>query len=592
LRVADSQLEAIRSRVDIAELVKEYVPDLKRAGRAFKARCPFHQEKTPSFMVNPERQIFHCFGCQEGGDVFGFLMKMENLSFPEAVEKLAHRAGVKLARAEGMGPREKEILRLKEALEFARDFYKQVLEKNPEAQAARVYLDKRGLDKPTRESFGVGFAPADGESLIQAAGKKGFEPATLAKAGLAYAPEGSSRFRDYFRGRIVYPIRNARGETVGFGARAMGDAMPKYLNSPDTPMFSKSRVLYGLFEGLAETRKVRRVTLLEGYMDVLALHQFGMVNSCAPLGTAVTPDHATLLKRYADEVVLVFDPDDAGASAALRGAEVLLEKGLSVRIATVPGGLDPDELLHKEGVEGWKKCMAGAKDLPDFQTSLALSKAKGPLSAETKAKIAAQVLASIAKADSEVLKGEWIKRLAQKLDLDEESLRFDMSRFKTQPAGRGRSPLAPPSASIGEPRAQETLSKMDEAILRLILRSPALARDAESVSTEDFEGEAAKRIFIRLREGAASGPGLLHALEPRDASLAAALLVEEPSGAPEDPQAHLKSLVTETRLLRRYRELEPKVEEMQKAGAAAGAILKEYNGLLRRLSELRLLDRV
>jgi len=587
-RIAEQSLEEIRQRVDIAELVKEYVPSLKRSGRNLKACCPFHREKTPSFMVNPERQIFHCFGCQEGGDAFSFVMKMEGLSFSEAVEKLGKRVGVSVApAAESLGPREREALAAREALSFARDFYRQILEKGPEAEAARKYLESRGVSAAIREEFGLGFALPDGSSLLDAAQKKGFSGELLVKAGLASMMEGRSRPRDFFRGRIVYPIRGIRGDVVGFGARAMGDAMPKYLNGPDTVAFSKSRVLYGLFEGLPEVRKARKALLLEGYMDVLAAHQFGIKLACAPLGTAVTPEHAALLKRYADELVIVFDPDNAGASAALRGAELLLEHGLAVRVATVPEELDPDEYLHKHGAKAFVECLRASKDLPDFQTDLALSRQTGPLNPQAKARISDAVLETIRKASDEVLQGEWLRRLAAKLDVREDSLHSKLKRVSSMPA----TPAAKYAAraareEIGKRAEASPMPPAEEAMLAAVLRKPALAKDAAIVDEGDFTHEAARRIFAKLRDGQADGASALSALEPADAALARPLLVRELGD--ENVESDLKKLVEEGRLVRRYRELYPRYL----AGGLNAEETDEHRKLLKRMSDLRLLNRI
>ncbi len=577
-------MEAIRQRVDIVELVREFVPSLRRAGRAHKACCPFHQEKTPSFTVNPERQIFHCFGCQEGGDVFTFLMKMEGLNFSEAVAKLGERAGVRVApSADSLGPREKEQLRMREALAFAREFYAELLKRSPEAGAARRYLDGRKLSPEMRERFAVGFALPDGSSFLQAALRKGFAPDLLAKAGLLGSKE-QGRYYDYFRGRILFAITNPRGETVGFGARAMGDAQPKYLNSPDTPVFSKGRVLYGLFEGLPQVRKARRLLLLEGYMDVLAAHQFGFTLASAPLGTAVTPDHAALIKRYADEVVFLFDPDNAGAAAALRGAELLLSAGLGVRIATVPDALDPDELLHRDGAKALEACLDRAQDLPDFQAERALAARRGPLAPQDKSRIAQSVLEIIRKAPDEILKAEWARRLAQKLSLDEESILSQMRRGQHAPLK-------------AKPQAQDApMSASDRDILRALFQSPELAMDEGRLGAEDLSSPSARRILASLRavlKGANRGGWTAELLKAagEDAPTVSGLLVD--AQPVENPAEALDRIVANLRLLKRYRELHARMLGVDRGEAPIDAALAaEYGKLLKAVNDRRLLDRI
>ena len=588
MRIAESTVEAIREKVDIAELVKEYVPSLRHAGRSFKACCPFHQEKTPSFYVTPEKGIFHCFGCQKGGDAFKFLMELEHLTFPEAVAKLGERVGIRVEPNESeLDPREREFFKMREALAFAREFYAKVLVTAPEAAEARRYLDKRGLSPEMREAWGIGFAVGDGSSFIQNATRKGFAPELLAKAGLAGSRDGG-RLRDFFRNRILFPITSVKGETVGFGARAMGDAMPKYLNSPDTPLFSKSRVLYGLFEGLAEARKARHIMLLEGYMDVLAAHQFGFKLTCAPLGTAVTPEHAALIKRYADTVTFVFDPDNAGASAALRGAELLLEQGLSVRIATVPDGLDPDELLHRDGTAAMDAFLAKAQDLPDFQTIRALAGRKGPLAAEDKARVAGEVLETIAKAPDEVLKAEWTRRLAQRLGIDEDALRSRIARGAAAPPARRF-----PSAANAAPAKPAELSAQDRTIVQALLADPALAADPERVSEQDLASDSARRIVAALRAGAGKPTTVIvDGLEPGDASLARSLMVQGQMGE-KTPAALVEQTIDELRAVRRYRELNEKFMKMASGELAKDPqVMEEYARLAKVLSDRRLLNRI
>ncbi|MFH1724620.1 MAG: DNA primase [Elusimicrobiota bacterium] len=590
-RIAEASVEDIRDRTDIVELVREYVPGLKAAGRNHKACCPFHQEKTPSFMVNPERQIFHCFGCQTGGDVFAFVMKLEGLSFPEAVTKLGERVGVRVAPVErALSPADKDRLRVRKVLESAREYYHGLLKKLPEAAAARRYLAERGLDEETIGRFRLGFAPRAG-GLLAAAGRKGYEPETLQKAGLAAQREGQGSYRDYFWARVLFPILNAKGETVGFGARLMGDGEPKYLNSPDTAVFSKGRVLYGLHDALPTLRKRRECLLLEGYMDVLAAYQFGFTNACAPLGTAVTEDHVALLKRYVDRITIVFDPDAAGAAAALRGAELALEKGLAVAIATLPEGLDPDELLHKRGVEAFKAALEAAEDLAAFKTGLLLKGRRKPLPSDVKSRIASQVLETIRRCPDEVLKSEWIRGLAERLGVDEQSLRLQLQKgAEASPARRWTRKPAPGRAP------ESPLPVVERDILLYVLKEPALATADERsigdalVTESDFTDERARRIFARLRE-ALGGPEkggdwstrLLDALDVRDAALVRELLLDEREAL--EPERVVAELVGRMRKKRRLAEIEPVVLKMVGGETPLDPdIQREYNRLLAELS--------
>ncbi|MBI5883866.1 MAG: DNA primase [Elusimicrobia bacterium] len=581
--ISPETIEAIRSRMDIAELVREFVPGLKKAGRAWSARCPFHQERTPSFTVSPERQTFHCWGCHEHGDVFAFLMKIEGLSFYEAAERLAQRTGVEIAkRSEFMTPADQERLRIREALACARDFYHGALLKASEAAPARDYLVKRGVSAGSIEAFGLGYAPRSFDAFIQEAKRKGFGADLLVAAGLAKTPEGKS-LRDFFYGRLLFPISDAKGQVTAFGGRALDDAMPKYLNSPETPVFSKSRTLFGLFQALPAVRKSRRVLLMEGYMDVIASHQFGVTEAVAPLGTALTVEHAAALGRYATHAVVVFDADAAGLSAAVRGAETILHAGLDVRIATVPDGKDPDELLQRSGVEPFRRCLADACDLVDFRTTLALKGRKAELTPPEKAAVARDILGTIAQSSDEVLKAEWVRRLSQRLKTDEGAL---LRQLQKEPgAGKAR-----PSAQIDRPAPRSQgpagnwgLPPADRQILALIMRRPALSA---GIREADWTSAAAARIWQALRALDASDTAwtsrLMAALSPEDKVLASALLVgESPS---RDPEADLAAILGRLRRERRLREIEPL---MKGDGPVDGAIVEEYRKLLSELKGSR-----
>ena len=462
-------------------------------------------------------------------------------------------------------------------------YYHDFLMREAEAAPARRYLQGRGLAAETVKAFRLGYAPRGAEAFLNAARRKGLDPAVLVKAGLAARRENGTH-RDYFWGRIMYPIQNARGETVGFGARVMGDGEPKYLNSPETPLFSKGRILYGFFEGLARIRKERRVALMEGYMDVIAAHQAGFTYACAPLGTALTDDHLILIKRYAEESILLFDPDAAGSAAALRGAEMLLERGAKVNVATVPGGLDPDELLMKGGPKALEKCLAEAADLAEFRTVLSLKGRSGAfLEPEEKSRVAAEVLQVIRLCPDEVLKREWIRRLAQKLDTGEEPILLELRRSSERPRSR--------TAVRKEPVLGFRPLPVEESdMLAYLFRKPSLALSDEFVAGGDFADERARRIFEALRaffaaQGAAAAPaGALEGLGPQEKSFATALLCS--TLAVDDPAAALAALVSRRRKERRFREIEPLV--VKTVGEAGSSELhQEYQRLLSDLKGTR-----
>jgi DNA primase len=362
-------IDQVLAAHDIAEVVGRYVT-LKGAGRSMKALCPFHEEKTPSFTVNPERQSFKCFGCGKGGNVFGFLMEHQGLTFPEAVRALASERGIRVPEREGERREEpgrvESILR---AVAFAQAFFQRSLA-GPAGEEARGYLLSRGYDAEAVQRFGLGYAPVGWDRLHVAAAEVGIGGPLLEEAGLGLQADDGRR-RDRFRHRITFPISDLRGKVVTFGARALApDDQPKYLNGPETPVFRKSSVLFALDRAREAIRRTGEALLMEGYTDVLMAHRTGVDRAVAGMGTAFTPDQAGLLKRFAQRVVLVYDGDDAGRAAAERTTDVLLERGLEVRIASLPEGRDVDEVLLEEGVPAFEAIVASAQDVLDFKVSL------------------------------------------------------------------------------------------------------------------------------------------------------------------------------------------------------------------------------
>jgi DNA primase len=562
-------LENIRARLDIVELVSEYVPGLQRAGRNMKGRCPFHQERTPSFIVSAERQTYHCFGCGEGGDAFKFVMKLENLSFTDAVEKLAERTGIKIEKVEDTSPEAKERLKLRELSAFAAEWYHDRLKNSPDAEPARRYLASRHVNAKAVDAWKLGYSPKS-SAFVEAAAKKGWTKELLVRAGLA-APskQNPGTLRDYFYDRLMFPIFDAKGAVVAFGGRTLGDGEPKYLNSPETPLFSKSRTLYGLSHAAAAVRKSRKALLMEGYMDVIATHQHGLALACAPLGTALTPDHAALLSRYCNEVVIVFDADNAGLNAAVRGAEILLAKGFGVRIATITDGKDPDELLHDKGVPAFEACLKAAVDLVEFKTELLVRRQPQPLTPESKSLVAKDVLATIEQCPDEILKSEWLTRLAARLQVPVNAISKQGDKV-AQVAQRGHRPA--PAAS--SPAAASALAGSDAELLVHLFKQPALSALAQET---DFLSKPARALFNALRglEPFASDWSLklLEAVEPAERSAAQKLLLKADETGKDGVEAFVRRALEKGRRQRRYEELRAIV----KNGAAVDAkVMEEF----------------
>ncbi len=469
-------IEKIRDNIDLLELIKEYVPSVRKAGRTFKACCPFHQEKTPSFVINPDKGLFYCFGCQKGGDVFAFLMGVENLSFPEAARKLAERAGIDYQPSENLTDDEKARLKGYKLVNLAKDFFHKVL-LSSQGEAARTYIKSRNINKETAVKFELGFATGDG--LCQKAVQEGYTIDELKKFGLS-----NQYGKDYFRARLMFPIYNHRGEAVAFGGRIMGDGQPKYLNSPETPVFSKSRLLYGLNIAAPEIRKEGKVILLEGYMDVISCHQAGAQNCVAPLGTSFTPEHAKLLKRYTNEAAVCFDPDAAGIKAALRAALILVEGGIYVRVATLPEKLDPDEYIIKYGKEQFYKVINSASDIINFQLDLLLKNAAN-LNPQDKANIAAELAETIKKQPDEIIKNEWIKIAAERLSLTPDLI---LSKIGRAPSAQQAAPVRA-AAKDKTPSAEADLAKW-------LLRYPRYVELCKDLTEDHFEN---KEIWTILK---------------------------------------------------------------------------------------------
>ncbi|MBT8056557.1 MAG: DNA primase [Gammaproteobacteria bacterium] len=359
--IPDSFIEELLGRIDIVEIIERRVP-LKKAGREFQACCPFHDEKTPSFTVSPQKQFYHCFGCGAHGSAIGFMMNYEGLEFVDAVEELARHAGLQVPREASSRPR--PSAGLYELLDKAAVFYQQQLKDNSEAVA---YLKQRGLSGEVAKDFGIGYAPPGWDGLIGKLGTDEKRLDHLRKAGMI--SKGRSGEYDKFRHRIMFPIHDRRGRVIAFGGRALGDDGPKYLNSPETELFHKGRELYGLYLARRSEAKLERILVVEGYMDVVALAQFGLRNCVATLGTATTGDHAELLFRAADEVIFCFDGDRAGRQAAWRALENTLPRlkdGRQARFLFLPEGEDPDSMVRQEGAEAFNRRLDAAQPLSDY----------------------------------------------------------------------------------------------------------------------------------------------------------------------------------------------------------------------------------
>ena len=473
----------IKSKLPVAEIVGETVA-LKRAGTIMKGLCPFHAEKTPSFIVTPDRETWHCFGCGEHGDIFTFLMRRDGLDFREALGRLAERAGVELSERTASEDRRKR--RLREALEAAITFYRQVLADAHQAERARAYLAERGFNEETHERFGIGYALNNWEALTKRLRAKGFSDQELTDAGLA-SPSTRGGVYDRFRGRIIIPIRDVSGRAIGLGGRIMPDAEgPKYLNSPATALFDKSRTLYAIDLAKAAIRREKLAVIVEGYTDVMAAHQAGFENVVASLGTALTAGQVELANRYADAVALAYDVDVAGEAATQRNLVEELQGVVSkVRVIRIPAGKDPDEFI-KTDPDGWRQAVADAEELLPYFMARAASEVdmRQPQgrSAYTK-----RMLDLLRRIPDRVEQDSYVPRLAQLAGIDERVLRDELARAPRPLAVR---PTEPPRDRDGE----VPLGPLEREALTLLLLNPALAAEQSPDERLPFRDESATAL--------------------------------------------------------------------------------------------------
>lgn len=460
-RFPDSLIETVRDRNDVVAVISEYLT-LKRSGQNHTGLCPFHHEKTPSFVVSPAKQIFHCFGCGAGGNVFQFLIKIEGLSFPEAIRRLAEKAGVALPAA-GADPKENSARQEAEALyrlndEAAAYFHRNLLE-SKEGAEARAYLKAREITPETIEAFSIGFASPRRDDLLKRFVKK-FPVALLEKGGLVSRkpgapPGGAGSLFDRFRNRVMFPIRTAQGKVAGFGGRVLDPSTPKYLNTPETPIFTKGKHLFGIDR--VKGKAIHSLIVVEGYFDAVAAHQAGIPNVVATLGTALTQDHLQAMGRVAEKVVLIFDPDEAGVRAALRAAPLFIEKGISAEVVSLPAGEDPDLFIRNQGKERFLQRTTEGRTLIDFSI-LKLSQSSSPKSIDDKMKVIENILPLLHKLKSPIEQSHYLKNLSEELAIDEESLRKEFVKQAKKGGGTfSQRRTAPAGEKVRLPQDEETL---------------------------------------------------------------------------------------------------------------------------------------
>jgi DNA primase len=546
-----SQVDEVRAAADIVKIVGDYVK-LRKAGANYMGLCPFHQEKTPSFAVHPAKQIFHCFGCGVGGDVFKFVMMIDSLTFPEALRRVAEKVGVTISESFGEAaydPNARIRAELYKMHEVAAKFFSGQLTGTAEGRLARAYLEDRGLNDEAVGRFRLGYAPGDGQALIRhlsgvpreiLQGESGNVSELLEKSGLVGHDAERSRYYDRFRRRIIFPIANDSGKIVAFAGRALGDEQPKYLNSPETPIYTKGRVLYHLDRAAQAIRKLDYAILVEGYMDCIAVASIGVENVVASCGTSLTEGQIRLLARYSRRIVVNYDPDSAGVAATERSLALLLEEGFEAKVLALPGKLDPDSFIRKEGSGRYRELLSGASSYIDYLTDRAIA-AHNLTTPEGKVGAANAVLPYLARVPNPMLRVELAGRLAERLHLDQRLLRDELRRV----AGSARSEvrIQPESAALKATVAEKEL-------LRAFVEDQELADELlpQIVEQGMLEGLLTEPIFKRFLElrqkGEKAEPSTLE--EPQSAEVRQALYeglfwaVEPPDRGRID--RHLQSL--------------------------------------------------
>jgi DNA primase len=579
---AGSFADRVKQQADIVRVIGEYVR-LKKSGQDFTGLCPFHSEKTPSFHVHPVKQIYHCFGCGVGGDVFKFVMEMDKITFPESVRAVAEKCGIAIPRAKERTPEERrenqQRTSLVELHKEAAAFFVQQLDSTPEGRAAKAYLLDRGLDSDGMARFGIGFAPSGGESLMRAFQQK-YPEKVLEVSGL-FSRDQNGRLFDRFRRRVMFPIANDSGKIVAFGGRALGDDLPKYLNSPETPIYTKSNILYHLDRAKESLRQNDFAVLVEGYMDAIAVARAGISNVVASCGTSLTEPQVKLLNRFTRRIIVNYDPDTAGQAAAERSLTILLEQGAEVRVLALPGGKDPDSFIRSEGAAAYTKLLKEAPPYVDYLISRArkmdMSTGEGKLRAVN------FLMPYVQRIPDRILRSEWATRIAQQLRIEEPVLRESMrkaaserrSEVKARPELVGR---------IGKPAERRLVQMLIEA-------DEFRSQLAQEILAEELHrGLESERILAVLIEACAlntkpDAAALAMSLEDRDRRLLFEIAFE--SGAPsswEEAQSCLDVL----RRRRAEEELSAVQRQIESFAAAASATAGgELRRLLERKQELR-----
>jgi DNA primase len=581
---AGSTAERVKQQADIVRVVGEYVR-LKKTGKDFSGLCPFHQEKTPSFTVSPIKQIFYCFGCGKGGDIFNFVMEMERCEFPDALRLVAEKCGISIPKPKPSSPAERTQSSVRTTLvemhREAQTFFVNQLQGTAEGKLARAYLEDRGMDKATIDRFGIGYAPSGGDLLLRHLKGK-YAEKLLAESGLISREQSSSRLFDRFRRRITFPIANEGGKIVAFGCRALGDDQPKYLNSPETPIYSKSNVLYHLDRAKEALRRSDFAVLVEGYMDAIAVARAGISNVVASCGTSLAEPQIKLLGRFTKRVIVNYDPDTAGQAATERSIAILLEQDFEVRVLALPGKADPDKFIREQGAEAYTKLLKESPPYVDYL--IARARQMDMTTAEGKLRAVNFLLPYVQKIPNRILRSEWATRIAQQLRLDEPVLRAALSKA----AAERRSEVKTQPELVGR-----AAKPVERRLIRMLAETEGFRRElAEQLQQGQLhhgletEKVFAALIMASLSEQAMQATEVAAGLEERDRRLLYEILFEETSEATwDEAQSCIDAL--------RNRQAEKQLADVQRSIEASPAgpelrdLLQRKQDLMRRLAAAR-----
>ncbi|MGD9042770.1 MAG: DNA primase [Desulfobacterales bacterium] len=552
--IPEDKVLEIKNAADIVDIVSEVV-HLKKSGKNFLGLCPFHSEKTPSFSVSPEKQIYHCFGCGVGGNIFSFLMKHDGLAFPEAARTLARRYGIDIP-AQSLTREQRKRIGERESLlninRQAMDFFGRALRSKSVGVRAMAYLKKRGLSSEIIDRFHLGYAPRGWDHFLNFISKKGAAPALVEKSGLILPKKDKRGYYDRFRDRIIFPILDVNKEVIGFGGRVLDDSLPKYLNSPETPVYNKSRSLYGLYTAKDKCRTTHTIFIVEGYLDLLSLHQNGIENSVATLGTALTEDHVRLLTRYAPRMVLVYDSDEAGIRSALRcvdifwrehvdfsRGDVFQEEKADTHILVLPNEHDPDSFMIENGPEIFQQVASQAPSIITFLMDQAIG--KHGLTTEGKIRVVAEMQQPLSTINDKVARSLYIKQLAERIGIDE--------NIVLEKVREHRSDKSKPESQMPQGVADKA-SRLEKQIIAMMLQFPAILPAIQKYDVIEYiENDILKSIGTAILENKLSTTEQISELltsfeEPAQQNLIATLAMIEESWDEKGCLKLIKQFVT------------------------------------------------